>query len=279
MSVQTKAAVRAASSLLVFTQSSASIPKLLLLKRAPTARFMPNTWVFPGGVLEGGDEAFPLSVSALNLSQALSDWSQWGFDHREAALASLGAALREASEEAGLIWGELSADIDEIKCVDRWLTPEQLKIRFDTYFWAVSLRSEPEINVDQAEIVDSQWWRLDELCQAYEQGALELPAPTFCLITELASLLREDDPRPSTATSIIRAFNQSPHAQAICPVLKRGQELRLHLPGDPIYAELRGETPELTQRVFWSSAPHYLEQVITEAGPRWRRIAEPEAST
>src|ERR687896_2255998 len=69
--------------------------EVLLVRRNPAARFMGGAWVFPGGALDGAE------------------------DHRV-------AGVREVAEEAGVTLGDPGALVPFL----RWITPEQVKIRF-----------------------------------------------------------------------------------------------------------------------------------------------------
>src|SRR5919198_291602 len=79
--------------------------EVLLVRRNPAARFMGGAWVFPGGAVdaaEGDDDAA----------------------HRV-------AGIREVAEEAGIELG----DPDGLVPFARWITPEQVRIRYDTWFY------------------------------------------------------------------------------------------------------------------------------------------------
>ncbi len=83
--------------------------EVLLVKRNPESRFMGGAWVFPGGAVdkrEGRDDG-----------------------------ALRAAALREVREEAGV---EL-ADAAGLIPFSRWITPAEVKIRFDTWFYLAPL--------------------------------------------------------------------------------------------------------------------------------------------
>src|ERR1019366_3058746 len=79
--------------------------EVLLVQRTPKARFMGGVWVFPGGAVDAqegdGDEA-----------------------HRA-------AAIRELREEAAIA----VEDPGSLVKFSRWITPEQVQIRFDTHFF------------------------------------------------------------------------------------------------------------------------------------------------
>src|SRR5436853_5361997 len=77
--------------------------EVLLVKRNPEARFMGGAWVFPGGAVDRRE------------------------GEGQAALRA--AAVRELSEEAGI---DLPGETELIP-FSRWITPAQVKIRFDTW--------------------------------------------------------------------------------------------------------------------------------------------------
>src|SRR5260221_9174983 len=95
---------RVAASVIVLRDSDAG-PEVLLVKRNPAARFMGGAWVFPGGAVDAGDA---------------------GGDAPHRA-----AAVRELEEEAAV------HGVDPLALVpfSRWITPAQVKIRFDTHFF------------------------------------------------------------------------------------------------------------------------------------------------
>src|SRR3954464_6837370 len=89
----------------ILLRGGADTLEVLLVRRTPAARFMGGVWVFPGGAVdttEGeGDEA-----------------------HRI-------AAVRELQEEAGIALEDPAALVK----FSRWITPPQVRIRFDTHFF------------------------------------------------------------------------------------------------------------------------------------------------
>jgi 8-oxo-dGTP pyrophosphatase MutT (NUDIX family) len=131
--------------------------EVLLLRRAPGSRFAPGYVVFPGGVVDAGDERLAL---------------RWFGDRAERTRA---CAVRELGEEAGLaVTGEgvrpLGPDSTIDDAVDasppsadalhemaRWLAPEILPVRFDAWFYAVAAGPEAVPDPDGIE-VDLAWW-------------------------------------------------------------------------------------------------------------------------
>ena len=90
---------RAAATLILLRDSDAG-PEVLLVRRNPEQRFMGGAWVFPGGATRADDE-----------------------DERR-------TAVRELEEEAGIVL----AEGHELVRFSRWITPAQVKVRFDTHF-------------------------------------------------------------------------------------------------------------------------------------------------
>ena len=64
------------------------------------------------------------------------------------------AALRELGEEAGI---ELD-NPDTLIPFSRWITPAQVKIRFDTWFYLTPLPDGATARIDGSEIVDARWY-------------------------------------------------------------------------------------------------------------------------
>src|SRR3978361_1636884 len=108
----------------ILLRGAADALEVLLVRRTPKARFMGGVWVFPGGAVDAhegdGDRA-----------------------HRA-------AAIRELREEAAI---ELE-DPDALVKFSRWITPAQVKIRFDTHFFLAPLPSGQQPQVDGEEVID-----------------------------------------------------------------------------------------------------------------------------
>ena len=83
-------------------------PEVLLVERNPAQRFMGGAWVFPGGGVDPGEEAADTGV-------------------------------RELEEEASIALG----GVDGLVAYSRWITPQEVKIRFDTYFFVARAPEAP----------------------------------------------------------------------------------------------------------------------------------------
>jgi 8-oxo-dGTP pyrophosphatase MutT (NUDIX family) len=142
---------RVAASVIVLRDSHEG-PEVLLVQRNPGARFMGGAWVFPGGAVHGDESPAE-------------------------------AGLRELAEEAAVT---IEAGADALVPFSRWITPAEVKLRFDTFFFALEAPDGAEPRVDGEECVDARWLRPDEALAAYERGELSLVFPTIKHLEQLA---------------------------------------------------------------------------------------------
>jgi 8-oxo-dGTP pyrophosphatase MutT (NUDIX family) len=142
--------------------------EILLVRRAAALSFHGGAWVFPGGRIEDEDR-LAAGVSA---------------DVRDAARH---AAVREAQEEAGV-----AIDGNSLILLSRWITPDAMPRRFDTWFFAAPARDEA-VRVDGGEIDDHCWMPAEEALAAQSRSEIELPPPTFVTLSQLTGRRSLDD--------------------------------------------------------------------------------------
>src|SRR3954464_8906875 len=132
----------------IVLRGGAETLEVLLVQRNPQQRFMGGAWVFPGGAVDADEEG--------DLAHRL-------------------AGVREVREEVGL---ELPGP-EALHPFSRWITPAQVKIRFDTHFFLARVPEDAEPVVDGAECVDWGWWSPQGALDAYAAGELLLVFPTI----------------------------------------------------------------------------------------------------
>lgn len=185
---------RQAASIIVLRDSPDG-PEVLLVQRNPEQRFMGGAWVFPGGAVQDEDA-----------------------DHAA-------AAVRELREEAGIDLAEAA----EVVPWSRWITPEQVKVRFDTWFFVAAAPPEAEATVDGGECVDARWLRPAAALEAFRRGELMLVFPTIKHLEALAQ-----------SESVADALGKA-HTREVLPiqprVVLRGDEPEIVLPGEQGYDE------------------------------------------
>jgi 8-oxo-dGTP pyrophosphatase MutT (NUDIX family) len=181
---------RVAASVIVLRDSPDG-PEVLLVQRNPRARFMGGAWVFPGGAVQGDESPAQ-------------------------------AGLRELDEEASVALG---AGPDALVPFSRWITPAQVKLRFDTFFYVVEAPEAADAAPDGEECVDARWLRPADALEAYQRGELPLVFPTIKHLEQLAET-------PSVAATI-----ESARGREVVPIQPRivtndGSAVVL-LPGEP----------------------------------------------
>ncbi len=155
--------------------------EVLLVRRSKKLSFHGGAWVFPGGRIDPEDR-HPERPDDL-------------------PAAARQAAVRELREEANL---EIEAA--HLHPISRWITPDFLPKRFDTWFFIAPARAY-DVVVDGGEIREFQWSRPAVALAEQRAGSIELPPPTFVTLTELArsndvesavTRMRSDEPRSFT---------------------------------------------------------------------------------
>jgi len=158
--------------------------EFLVIRRSAQSRFAPGFVVFPGGVVEEGDRELA---------------ERW---FGEASDAPRACALRELSEEAGLVLtkvglveapgrlpgeaGLLPPDPAQIPEIARWIAPDFLPVRFDAHFFAVAVAGEALPAPDGVE-ADRAWWSTaEDVLAATRAGEAPLMWPTLRMLQVLA---------------------------------------------------------------------------------------------
>src|SRR3984885_647859 len=188
---------RPAGTVIVLRGGSSALEGLLV-QRNPNARFMGGAWVFPGGAVDRNE----------------------GHGDR----APRAAAIRELEEEAGISVGDPAS----LVAFSRWITPPQVKIRFDTWFFLAPLPDGAVARVDGSEVVDARWYTPAAALEARTRGELFLVFPTMKHLEQLSVFESAD------------ALLAHAHGREILPVQPRvigqGETARIVLPGEPGYS-------------------------------------------
>jgi 8-oxo-dGTP pyrophosphatase MutT (NUDIX family) len=180
---------RVAASVIVLRDAPQG-PEVLLVQRNPAARFMGGAWVFPGGAVDR-DEGVEQT------------------------------ALRELEEEASI----RLRDVRELVPFSRWITPAEVKVRFDTWFFVTRAPEGAAPAVDGAECVDLRWARPQAALDACASDSLQLVFPTIKHLEQLAEY-------GSVAETIAAA--RAREVVAVQPRIVVGEDgARVLLPGDP----------------------------------------------
>jgi 8-oxo-dGTP pyrophosphatase MutT (NUDIX family) len=181
----------------IVLRGGAQALEILLVQRNPRARFMGGAWVFPGGAVDAGEG--------------------------DGETAHRAAAVRELAEEAAI------EDVDPRALVrfSRWITPPQVKVRFDTHFFLAAAPEACRPRVDGAECVDFGWFTPADALAAHRDGRLLLVFPTIKHLEQLSVF--------DSADALLE-HARGREVVAVEPrVVLGGEQARIVLPGEPGY--------------------------------------------
>jgi len=187
--------------------------EVLLVQRNLEARFMPGVWVFPGGAV-GDDDTAAAQAAHEDFAAELDEDERV---HRT-------CAVRELEEEAGI-----ALPASELMPWSRWITPEEVPIRFDTRFYLALAPAHSPPKPDGAETVDARWVEPGDALEGHRSGELELVFPT---IKHLESLLPY-----SNAEDALAAVAALPPTPVLPRVVGEGDARRIVLPGEAGYED------------------------------------------
>jgi 8-oxo-dGTP pyrophosphatase MutT (NUDIX family) len=178
----------------IVLRGGADALEVLLVMRNPEQRFMGGAWVFPGGAVDADED-------------------------------SRVAGVREVAEEASVALRDPEALIE----FSRWITPAQVKIRFDTWFFVARAPEGTAVQIDNAEVVDARWLRPRDALDLGARDELLLVFPTIKHLEQLAEF-----------DSVEHALAEA-RRRKVMPVEPRvlidGGVARVVMPGEPGYED------------------------------------------
>src|SRR4051812_5552005 len=135
--------------------------EVLMIRRHSKSTFVPDAWVFPGGVVEANDhdlgDGTELGTMRIGAARELFEESGiW-----------LGAPLTDAVEKRrALLAGEITfaslvnespLDLTNLVWTSRWITPIGVPKRFDTYFFLAVVNRDAIASAENVEAVEVIW--------------------------------------------------------------------------------------------------------------------------
>ena len=163
-----------AASVIVLRDAPPSF-EVLMIQRHEGASFVPNVWVFPGGMVEQLDREIARErgdgslLGRMRIAAARELFEETG--------VWLGAPLENSeSKRRRLLAGNLGfrqlldespIDLERLVWTSHWITPVGVPKRFDTYFFLIKGDHTAVATVENVEAVDARWLTpdaaLDEL--------------------------------------------------------------------------------------------------------------------
>ena len=241
--------------------------EVFFVKRHGKARFMANTFVFPGGRMDAPDKSETLEYQCRGfVRQELADRLGLELDD---AIAYYITAFRELFEEAGALlatesngenidfenpaeaerydtyrvmlqddevnfdqvvgWEDLHLRMDALVYFAHWITPEIESHRYDTRFFLAKAPLDQHLVHDDKETTASYWMSPAEALARYAKGEFLLAPPTVHTLDRLSYFGSIDDVLEHYGKADVPVVQPE-------PVFDDGA-LSLVVPGDPAYPD------------------------------------------
>jgi 8-oxo-dGTP pyrophosphatase MutT (NUDIX family) len=135
--------------------------EVLMIRRHSKSSFVPDAWVFPGGVVEPGDHDLGAGteLGTMRIAAARELFEESGI--------WLGAPLADAdAKRRALLAGEITfaslvdespIDFEKLVWASRWITPIGVPKRFDTYFFLAAVDRTAVASAENVEAVEVIW--------------------------------------------------------------------------------------------------------------------------
>jgi 8-oxo-dGTP pyrophosphatase MutT (NUDIX family) len=206
--------------------------EVLLMRRSDRSSFVPGAWVFPGGTLEDQDRELAGRIGANDEStmlricgvrELLEESGLW-FGSPAADADRLRAALLAGQPALASFAAELPPLIDRLVLTSRWITPEGIPKRFDTWFFLVEASGEREAVADLHEGVELLWLTPAAALERHHAGSLPMVFPTIRNLEEL---------RGWNSSAALLAARRSAQVRPVRPVLTvRNGRTTITVPGE-----------------------------------------------
>jgi len=135
--------------------------EVLMIRRHSKSSFVPDAWVFPGGVVEGSDHDLGAGteLATMRIAAARELFEESGI--------WLGSPLIDAdAKRRKLLDGEITfaslidespLDFEQLVWTSRWITPVGVPKRFDTYFFLAAVGRDAVASAENVEAVEVIW--------------------------------------------------------------------------------------------------------------------------
>jgi 8-oxo-dGTP pyrophosphatase MutT (NUDIX family) len=152
--------------------------EVLMIRRHSKSSFVPDAWVFPGGVVEANDYDLGdgTELGTMRVAAARELFEESG--------VWLGAPLADTDEKRrALLAGEITfasllhespLDLTNLVWTSRWITPVGVPKRFDTYFFLATVDHNAIASAENVEAVEVAWISPSEAI-----GKLQIVFPTL----------------------------------------------------------------------------------------------------
>lgn len=151
--------------------------EILMMRRHAGASFMPNAWVFPGGIAEELDH----ELGGLHVTAARETFEETGVwlgapledaDHKRRRLLAGSISVRQLLAEGPL-------DPEALVLTSRWITPVGVPKRFDTCFYLAKVAPDTIATAENHEAVGVTWIHPEEALAKHAAREMQMVFPTL----------------------------------------------------------------------------------------------------
>lgn len=157
--------------------------EVLMLRRHEKSSFVPNAWVFPGGIAERsdaelGDGSELDTMRVTGVRETFEETGIWlgaplaDAERKRQELLAGTIAFRDLVREAPL-------DLTKLVWTSRWITPAGIPKRFDTYFFLATVSRDVIATAEQNEVVDVTWIDPQAALDKHAAREMQMVFPTL----------------------------------------------------------------------------------------------------
>jgi 8-oxo-dGTP pyrophosphatase MutT (NUDIX family) len=164
--------------------------QVLMIRRPEGAEFAPGAYVFPGGSVHPEDEQFADRIRAAAVRELFEEVGVLLARRGRRFAAAADASRLRGALSRGTLWPDALAECglspahDRLAALARWITPEPLRRRFDTWFFVARMPPGQTVEPQPGEVVD---WTWIEPVSALADGEVTLVYATRRILESVAS--------------------------------------------------------------------------------------------
>jgi 8-oxo-dGTP pyrophosphatase MutT (NUDIX family) len=218
--------------------------EVLMVLRSKESKFVPSSYVFPGGALDDQDCLPEMEALCRGVERSQAFAALKGIPSPAMALGTWVAGIRETFEEVGLLLAyqadhrlpsfendntgryqhyramlqqeelsfreilqkeALTLAADRLHYFSHWITPWFLPIRYDVRFFVVEAPAGQEAHHDGIELTDHLWITPQEALRRYHENRFEMVYPTLMTMQALLPYRQIEEVIRATAGKHIAA--------------------------------------------------------------------------
>ena len=157
--------------------------EVLMLRRHEKSSFVPNAWVFPGGIAERSDAELcdGCVLDTMRVAGVRETFEETGIwlgapladaERKRSELLAGTLAFRDIVNEARL-------ELTKLVWTSRWITPAGIPKRFDTYFFVAAVSRDAIATAEQNEVVDVTWIDPKDALAKHAAREMQMVFPTL----------------------------------------------------------------------------------------------------